>query len=229
SGSLQYPLIWAKRGQMTWSISLSVLTTQRECLVSLRHRKCELNNFLFNLFLALEIETIKNQICFHNGILPTNSLDGIYKVVLKRKLIGKTSGIEKGENAECRFLISQIKNLEMYKNICAKKMLNKLLFVGFLQHALVSEKIMCIFYQCRQKYSKTEKDRHAVTVYKVSQRKKHMIISTRKQNRKIDYLLTHIREVRVQVKGQHLKGESEGTKLTRGTDPEKLLIKLFKA
>ncbi|KFM07224.1 hypothetical protein AS27_06957, partial [Aptenodytes forsteri] len=227
----QDSLTQTKRGQMTWSVSLSALTTQRDCLVSQRHRKCELNNFLFNSFLALEVETSKNQICFHNGTLPSSSLCGIYKVVLKRQLIERTSGIERGENAEPRFLISEIKNLEVHKNIDAKKMLNKLLFLGCLLHALVSEKIVCILYQRRQKYRETEKKRHAVTAYKVrSQRENRIIIATRKQNRKIHYLLrTHVREVRVQVKAQHLKGESEGTKSSRGPDPEKLLIKLYKA
>ncbi|KFQ83291.1 hypothetical protein N337_08178, partial [Phoenicopterus ruber ruber] len=221
----QDSLTQTKRGQMTWSVSLSALTTQRDCLVSQRHRKCELNNFLFNSFLAMEVETSKNQICFHNGTLPSSSLYGIYKVVLKRKLTEKTSGIERGENAERRFLTSEIKTLG------AKKTLNKLLFLGCLLHAIVSEKIVCILYQSRQKYSKTEKKRHAVTVYKVrSQRENHIIIATRKQNRKIHYLVkTHVREVRVQVKAQHLKGESEGTKSSRGPDPEKLTIKLYKA
>ncbi|KFV47973.1 hypothetical protein N328_11173, partial [Gavia stellata] len=226
----QDSLTQTKRGQMTWSVSLSALKTQRDCLVSQRHRKCELNNFLFKSFLALEVETSKNHIRFHNGTLPISSLDGIYKVVLKRKLIEKTSGTERGENAERRFLVTEIKNLEVYKNISAKKMLNKLLLLGCLLHALMSEKIACMFCQCRQKYSKTKK-RHAVTVYKVkSQRENHIVIGTRKQNRKIhDLLRTHVREVRVQVKAQHLKEESEGTKSSRGPDPEKLLIKLYKA
>ncbi|KFV20573.1 hypothetical protein N340_11037, partial [Tauraco erythrolophus] len=221
----------AKRAQMTWSISLSALPTQRDSLVSQKHRKCELNNFLFDSFLALAVETSKNQICFHNGTLLSSSLYGIDKVVLKSKLIEKTSGIERGENAECRFLISEIKNLEVYKNTDAKKMLNKLLFLGCLLHALTSEKRVRTLHQCRQKYSKTEKKRHAVTVCKVrSQRENHIIIASRKQNRKIHYLLrTHVREVRVQVKAQHLKGEPEGTKSARGLDPEKPLIKLYKA
>ncbi|KFZ51915.1 hypothetical protein N321_08672, partial [Antrostomus carolinensis] len=226
SGSSQYSLTQTKRGQMTWSSSFSALTTQRDCLVSQRHRKCELKNFLFNSFLALEVKTSKNQICFHNGTLPSRSLYGIYKVVLKRKLTEKTSRTGRGENAERRFLISEIKNLEVHTNIGAKKMLNKLLFLGCLLHALVSEKVVCILYQGRQKYSKTEKKRHAVTVYKVgSQRENHFIIATGKQNRKIHYLpRTHVREVRVQVKAQHLKGNSEGTKSSRGPDPEKLQI-----
>ncbi|KFQ67399.1 hypothetical protein N335_10287, partial [Phaethon lepturus] len=224
-------LTQTKRGQMTWSISLSALTTQRDCLVSQRHRKCELNNFLLNSFLALEAETSKHQICFHNGTLPSSSLYGIYKVVLKRKLIEKTSAIEREENAQCRFLFSEIKNLEVYKNTGAKKMLNKLLFLGCLLHALVSEKTVCILYQCRQKYSKIEKKRYAVRVYKVqSQRENYIIIAVRRQNRKIHCLLrTHVREVRVHVKAQHLKGESEDTKSSRGPDPEKFLIKLYKA
>ncbi|KFP93433.1 hypothetical protein N329_06935, partial [Haliaeetus albicilla] len=228
SGSLQYSFIQTKRGQMKWSISSSALTTQRDCLVSQRHRKCEPNNFVFNLFLILEVETSKNQICFHNGIFPSGSLYGIYKVVLKRKLIEKTSGIERGEDAERRFLISEINNLEVYKNIGTKKMLNKLLFLGCLLHAVASEKIVCILYQHRQKYSKTEKKRHAVTAYKVrSQRENRIIVATRKQNRKIHYLLTtQVREVRVQIKAQHLKAESEGNKSNRGPDPE---IKLYKA
>ncbi|CAM9403614.1 unnamed protein product [Bubo scandiacus] len=228
SGSLPDSLTQTKRGQMTWSISLSALTTQRSSLVRQRHRKCELNNSLFNSFLALEVENSKNQICFHNATLPSSSLYGIYKVVLKRKLIEKTSGIEGGGNAERRFLISEINSLEVYKNIGAKKMLNKLLFLGCLLHAVVSEKIVCILYQCRQKYSKTEKKRHAVTAYKVrSQRENCIVIATRKQNRKIHYFLrTQVREVRVQVKAQHLKGESEGTNSSRGPDPE---IKLYKA
>ncbi|KFW94741.1 hypothetical protein N336_09903, partial [Phalacrocorax carbo] len=227
----QDSLSQTKRGQMTWSVSLSVLTTQRACLVSQRHRKCEQNNFIFSKSLALEVETSKTQICFHDGTLPSSSLCRIYKVVLKRKLIEKTSGIERVENAERRFLISEIKNLEVYKNIGAKRMLNKLLFLGCLLRTLVSEKIVCILYQCRQKYSKTEKEIHAVTMYKVrGQRENRIIIATRKQNRKIHYLLrTHVSEVRVQFKAQHLKGESEGTKSSGGPDPEKLLIKLHKA
>lgn len=228
--SSQDSLTQTYRGQMTWSVSLSALTTQTDCLVSQRHRKCELNNFLFNSFLALEVETSKTQICFHNGTLPNSSLYGIYKVVLKRKLIEKTSGIEREENAECRFLISEIKSLEVYKNVGVKKMLYKLLFLGCLLHALVLENIVRILHQCRQKYSKREKERHAVTVCKVrSQRENHIIIATRKQNRKIHYLLrTHIREVKLQVKAQHLK-VLEGTKSSKGADPEKLLIKLYKA
>ncbi|XP_026711723.1 pro-neuregulin-4, membrane-bound isoform isoform X1 [Athene cunicularia] len=223
SGSLQDSLTQTKRGQMTWSISLSALTTQRGSLIRLKHRKCELNNSLFNSFLALVIETSKNQICFHNATLPSSSLYGIYKVVLRRKLIEKTSGTERG-NAEHRFLISVINNLEVYKNIGAKKMLNRLLFLWCLLHAVVSEKIVCILYQHRQKYRKTEKKRHAVTAYKV-RRENCIVIDTRKQNRKIHYLLrTHVREV--QVKAQHLKGESDGTKSSRGPDPE---IKLYKA
>ncbi|KFV17549.1 hypothetical protein N339_11130, partial [Pterocles gutturalis] len=220
----------AKKGHMTWSISLSALTTQKDCLVSQRHRKWEINNLLVNSFLALEVETSKNQVCFHNGTLSSSSSYGICKVVLKRKLFEKTSGIERGENAEHRFLISEIKNLEVYKNTGARKMLNKLLFLGCLLHALVSEKIGYILCQCRQKY-KTEKKRHDVTVYKVkSERENHIITATRKQKRKINYpLRTHVREVRVQVKAQHLKGESEGTKSSTGPDPEKLLVKLHKA
>ncbi|KFO04191.1 hypothetical protein N312_01884, partial [Balearica regulorum gibbericeps] len=225
----QDSLTRTKRGQMTWSICLSALTTQRDCLVSQKHRKWELNNFLFHSFLALE--TSKNQICFHNGTLPSSSFCGIYKVVLKRRLIEKTSGIEKGESAECRFLISEIKHLEVCKNTGTMKMLNKLLFLGCLLHVLASEKTVCTFYQCRQKYSKTEKKRHAVTVCKVrSQRENHSVIATRKENRKTHYLLrTPVREIRVPVKAQHLKGESEGTKSSRGLDPEKPLIKLYKA
>lgn len=228
SGFLQYSFIQTKRGQMKWSISFSALTTQIDCLVSQRHRKCESNNFVFNLFLTLEVETSKNQICFHNGIFPSGSLYGICKVVLKRKLIEKTSGIERGDDAERRFLISEINNLEVYKNVGAKKMLNKLLFLGCLLHAVASEKMVCILYQHRQKYSKTEKKRHAVTAYKIrSQRENRIIVATRKQNRKIHYLLrTQVREVRVQIKAQHLKAESEGTKSSRGPDPE---IKLYKA
>ncbi|KFP20096.1 hypothetical protein Z169_06569, partial [Egretta garzetta] len=227
-------LTQTKTGQMTWSVSLSALTTQRDCLVSHRHRKCEWNNFLFSSFLAPEVETSKNQqksAKIHDGTLPSSSLYGIYKVVLKRKLTEKTSGTERGENAECRFLISEIKNLEVYKNIDAKKTLNKLLFPGCLLHALVSEKIVCVLYQCRQEYSKTEKKRHAVTVCKVrSQRENHIIVATRKQNRKIQYLLrTLVRDVRVQDKSQHLKEEAEGTKSSGGPDPEKLLMKLYKA
>ncbi|KFV51062.1 hypothetical protein N341_11035, partial [Tyto alba] len=221
-------LTQTKRGQMTWSISFFALKTQRDSLVSQRHRKCELNNFLLNSFLALEVETTKNQKCFHNATLPSSSLYGIYKVVLKRKLTEKLSGIERRGNAERRFLICEINNLEVYKNIGAKKMLNKLLFLGCLLHTVVSEKIVCILYQCRQKYSKTKKKRHGVTVYKVrSPRENCIVIATRTQNRKIHYFLrTRVRDVRVQFKAQHLKGEAEGTKSSRGPDPE---IKLYKA
>lgn len=38
----------------------------------------------------------------------------------------------------------------------AEKMLNKLLFVGCLVHALVSEEAVCTLYQCRQKHSGME-------------------------------------------------------------------------
>jgi len=235
SGSSQDSLTGTKRGQMTWSISLSASTTRRDSLVSQRRRKRELNNCLFNSFLALVFETSKNQICFHNGMSPSSSFYGICTVVLKRKLIEKTSGRERGENAEHRFLISEIKNLEVYENIGAKKMLNNLLFPGHLLHILVSEKTVCILYRCRQKYSKTEKKRHAVTVYKVrSQRENRIIIAARKQNSKIHSLLRTrarevLREVRLQVKVQHLKGESEGTKSSEGPDPERLPMKLYKA
>ncbi|KFP34942.1 hypothetical protein N324_05668, partial [Chlamydotis macqueenii] len=224
-------LTQAERGQMPRSVSLSALTTQRDCLVSQRRRKYHLNNFLFNSFLALEVENSKNQICFHNGTLPSSSLYGIYKAVLKRKLMEKTSGIERKENAEHRFLISEIKNLKVYKNIGAKKTLSELLFLGCLLHALMSEKMVCVLYQCRQKHSKIEKKRLAVTVYKVrSQRENRIIIATRKHNRKIHHLLgTHVREVRVQVTAQPLKGECQGTKSSRGPGLEKLLIKLYKA
>ncbi|KFO74162.1 hypothetical protein N303_01401, partial [Cuculus canorus] len=229
--SLQDSLTQTKREQMTWAFSLSALTTERDGLVSQRHRKRELNNFLFNSFLALEVETSTNQICFHNDTFPSSSLYGIYKVVLKRELMEKTSEIEKGENAEHRFLTSEIKDLEVCKNIGAKKILNKLLFLGCLLHALVLEKTVCILYQCRQKYSKTEKKIHAVAVYKVrSKKENHIVVVTRKQNRKIQYFLrSYVREIRIQVKAQHLKEESQGTKSCRGPDPQKSLIKLCKA
>lgn len=52
-------------------------------------------------------------------------------------------------------------------------------------------------------------------------------MGTRTQTRKIHYLLkTPVREVRVPVSAQHVKGESEGTKSGRGPGPE---IKLYKA
>ncbi|KFQ44198.1 hypothetical protein N333_02508, partial [Nestor notabilis] len=213
----------AKSRQMTWSVSLSALTTQKDCLASQKHRNRELNDSLFDSFLALEAETSTNQKCFHNGTLASSSLYRIFKVVLKRKLIEKTSGIEREENAECRFLMSEIKSLEVYKGIGAQKTLNKLLFLGCLLHAL-----MGILYQYRQNHSKAEKKRHAVTVYKVRRSSENCIITaTRKQNRKIHYLLrTHGREVGVQVIIQHPKRETEGTKSSRRPDAE---IKLHKA
>ncbi|KFP78301.1 hypothetical protein N311_12764, partial [Apaloderma vittatum] len=212
----------AKRGQMTWSVSLSALTAQRHCLVSHRHRKCEQNNCLFKPFLALELENSKNQLCFLNGTLTCSSLYGIYTVVLKRKLIEKKSGIERGENPKYRFLISDIKNLDVYKNTGANKMFKNLLFLGCLLHALVLEKIACVLYHCRENHSMTERGRHAATVHKIrSQKENHIIIATRNQTREVHYLLrTHVREVRVPVKAQHLKGESEGTKSSRGPNPE---------
>lgn len=52
-------------------------------------------------------------------------------------------------------------------------------------------------------------------------------MATRTQTRIIHYLLkTPVREVRVQVSAQHVKGESEGTKSGGGPDPE---TKLYKA
>lgn len=102
-------------------------------------------------------------------------------------------------------------------------MLKKLLFLGCLPHALVG-----ILYQYKQNHSKAERKRHAVTVYKVRSSSEICIITaTRKQNRKIHYLnRIHGREAGVQVIIQHLKGETEGTKSSRGPDPE---IKLHKA
>ncbi|KFV94033.1 hypothetical protein N326_09111, partial [Eurypyga helias] len=217
----QDSLTHTKRGQMTWSISLSASIAQRDCLVSQRHSKCVLNSFLFYSFLPLEVEISTKQVCFCT--LRSSSLYRIYKAVLKRKLIEKASGIERGYNAEHRFLTSDIKNFEVCKNIAAKKMSNKLLlFLGCLLHVLVPEEIVCIFYQCRQKYSETEKTRHAVTGYKVRDQREHrIIVATRKQTRTIHYLLrAHARECRVPVKPQHLKGESEDTKSSRGPDPE---------
>lgn len=216
---------------MTWSFSLSALMTQRDRMGSQRHRKCELNNFIFNSFLSLEVATRKKHTYFHNGTLPSSSLYGIYNVVLKRKFIEKISGFQRGENAECRYLISEIKKMEVYKNVGAKKNLNKLQFLGCLLHALLSEKILCILYQCRQKYSKTEKKRHSATVYTVrSQGENHNIKTIRKQHRKIHYFLRiHFREVGAQVKAQHLQGKSESIKSSRGPDPEKFLIMLYKA
>ncbi|KFP27534.1 hypothetical protein N325_02974, partial [Colius striatus] len=217
----QDSLMQTKIGQMTRPISLSALTTQRDCLLSQRHRKGELDNFLFNSFLALAVETSKNQIPFHNCTLPSSTLYGIYKAALRRILIEKTSGIERGEYAECRF-ISEVNNLEVYKNTCAKKMLNRLLFLGCLLRALRSENPGCVLYQCD-----IEKTRHGVTAHKVTnQREKRIIIATRKQNRTVYYRLrTHVREGRAQVKAHSLKGGSEGTKSSRGLDPE---IKLYK-
>ncbi|XP_035191504.1 pro-neuregulin-4, membrane-bound isoform isoform X1 [Oxyura jamaicensis] len=231
SGSLQDSLTLAKRGQMTWSFSLSALMTQRDQMGSQRHRKWELNNFIFNSFLSLEVATRKKHTYFHNGTLPSSSLYGIYNVVLKRKFIEKIPGFQRGENAECRFLISKIKKLEVYKNVGAKKNLNKLQFLGCLLHALVSEKILCILYQRRRKHSKTEKKRHNATVYKVrSQGENRNIKTIRKQHRKIHYFLrTHFREVGAQVKAQHLQGKSESIKASRGPDPEKLLTTLYKS
>ncbi|KFV61042.1 hypothetical protein N307_11160, partial [Dryobates pubescens] len=216
-----------KRGQMTWSISLSALTTQKDCLVSQRHRNHELNNFLFNSCLSLEVEISKTQIHSHNGLLPSSSLYGICKAVSKRKLIEKTEGFERGENAEYRF-ISEINNPEVYKSIGAKKILTKLFLRGLLC-ALVSEKTVCILYQCSQKYSKIHKKRHAVTLYKVrSQRENCGIVTTRKGNRKIHYYLlrTPVKDIRLHIKAQHLKKEIEGTKSSGGPDPK---LKSYKA
>lgn len=55
----------------------------------------------------------------------------------------------------------------MYKNIGTEEMLNKLLFLGCLLHALVSEKALCTLYQCRQKHSGTGKKRPVGRVHKV--------------------------------------------------------------
>lgn len=46
-------------------------------------------------------------------------------------------------------------------------MLNKLLFLGCLQHAVVAEKAVCTLYQCRQQHSGMGKKRHLGTVCKV--------------------------------------------------------------
>ncbi|KAI1235025.1 hypothetical protein IHE44_0002656 [Lamprotornis superbus] len=118
-------------------------TTQRERLVSQRHRKCELNNFLFNLFLVLEAETSK-----------------------KAKYVSIMAHYQAGEKIQNRFLISERNNLKIYKNKGAEKMLNKLLFLGCLQHAVVSEKAVCTLYQCRQQHSGMGKKRHLGTVRK---------------------------------------------------------------
>lgn len=216
---------------MARSLSLSALMTQRDWMGGQRHRNCELNNFIFNSFLSLEVATRKKCTYFHNGTLPSSSLYGIYNTVLKRKFIEKISGFQMGENAECMFLIFEIKKMEVYKNGSAKKNLNKLQFLGCLLYALLSEKILCILYQYRRKYSKTEKKRHNATVCKVrSQGKKRNIKTIRKQHRKIHYFLRiHFREVGAQVKAWHLKGKSESIKSSRGPDPEKFLIKLYKA
>lgn len=123
---------------MAWSFSLSALMTQRDRMGGQRHRNCELNNFIFNSFLSLEVATRKKCTYFHNGTLPSSSLYGIYNTVLKRKFIEKISGFQMGENAECIFLIFEI--MEVYKNGSAKKNLNKLQFLGCLLHALLSEK-----------------------------------------------------------------------------------------
>ncbi|KFO87338.1 hypothetical protein N320_09311, partial [Buceros rhinoceros silvestris] len=209
--SLQDSLAQTERGQMTWSISLPALTTQRDCQVSQSHKKHEWNNFLFNSFLALQAESSKNPVCFQNGTLPSCSLYRTYEVVLKRKLIEKTSGSERGENVECGSFLSEINNLEEYKNTGAKQMFSKLLFLGCLLHVLVSEKTACILYQCSQKYSKTVKKRHAVKACKVrSQQENHITVAARTQTGNTHCLLRT--RVGVHVKVQHLKGESQGTK-----------------
>lgn len=49
----------------------------------------------------------------------------------------------------------------------------------------------------------------------------HIVMASRTQTRIIHYLLkTPVREGRVQVSAQHVKGESEGTKSGKGPDPE---------
>lgn len=217
--SFQDSVAQTERGQVTWSISLPALTTQRDCLVSLSHKKHEQNNFLFNSFLALEVETSKNQICFQNGTLSSCSLYRIYKVVLKRKLIEKTPGIERGGNVECGSFSSEINNLEVYKNMGAKQMFSKLLFLGCLLHVLVSEKTACILYQCSQKYSQTVRNSHAVTACEVrSQQENHIAVAARRQTGNTHYLLRT--RVRVHVTAQHREGESQGTQSSRGPDAE---------
>ncbi|XP_027553935.1 pro-neuregulin-4, membrane-bound isoform isoform X1 [Neopelma chrysocephalum] len=88
--------------------------------------------------------------------------------------------------------------------------------------------LWCTLYPCRQKSSGAEKESPAVTGCEVrSQRENCAIITTGTQTRKIHYLpRTHVREVRVPVNAQHLKGESEGIKSSTGPDPE---IRLYKA
>nr|XP_013812684.1 PREDICTED: uncharacterized protein LOC106496530 isoform X1 [Apteryx mantelli mantelli]XP_013812685.1 PREDICTED: uncharacterized protein LOC106496530 isoform X2 [Apteryx mantelli mantelli] len=235
SASLQDSLTQAKRGGMTWSVSPSVLMTQRNWWGSQRHSKYELNIFFSNSFLVLEVENSKKQIRFHNDISPASSLCGIYRVVLKRKLIEKTSGIERRKNAECRFLISERKKMQFFTHTGSKKNSNKLVFLGCQLHALVPGKIVCILNQCRQEHRKTEKKGHTVTAYKLrSERANHTVIGTRKQNREIRYLLrTHAREAAVQVKAEHLQRDSEDIKSIPlsggGPDPDKFSIKFCKA
>lgn len=54
-------------------------------------------------------------------------------------------------------------------------MLNKLLFLGCLLHALVSEKAVYTLYQCRKKHSGRGKKRHLGTVRKVRSQREIML------------------------------------------------------
>lgn len=224
SGSFQDYITRAKRGQMTWSVSLSPLMTQREWLGTERHRKHELNSPTFISFLPLEVVTRKTNMYLYSSTSPSSSLRGIYDV-LKKKL-EKTSGSEREENAECRFLISEIKEKKVCKNEGRKKNVSKCQFLGRVLHALTSEMIVCILHTRRCKHSKTKKKRQSVTVHTVrSQRENRNTTAIRKQQRKMYYFLrTHVKEAGVRVKAQHLQEDIQSTR-----DPEPEMFQLYKA
>uniref|UniRef100_G1MWN1 Pro-neuregulin-4, membrane-bound isoform n=1 Tax=Meleagris gallopavo TaxID=9103 RepID=G1MWN1_MELGA len=186
----------AKRSQVIWSVSLSPLMTQREWLGTERHRKHDLNSPTFISFLPLEVVTRKNKMYLYSSTSPSSPLCGIHHVVLKKKL-EKISGSEREENAECRFLISEIREKKVCKNKGGKENVNKSQFLGCLLHALASEKVVCILHTRRCKYSKTKKKRQSVTVYTVrSQGENRNVAAIRKQQRKMYYFLrTHVKKL----------------------------------
>lgn len=201
SGSLQGYVTRAKRSQVIWSVSLSPLMTQREWLGTERHRKHDLNSPTFISFLPLEVVTRKNKMYLYSSTSPSSPLCGIHHVVLKKKL-EKISGSEREENAECRFLISEIREKKVCKNKGGKENVNKSQFLGCLLHALASEKVVCILHTRRCKYSKTKKKRQSVTVYTVrSQGENRNVAAIRKQQRKMYYFLrTHVKKLEYEWK-----------------------------
>lgn len=215
----------AKRSQVTWSVSLSPLMTQREWLGTERHRRHELNSPTFISFLALEVVTkTKTNMHSYSSTSPSSSLCGIDHAVLKKKL-ENISGSEREENAECRFLISEIRGKKGSRKEGGKEDVNQSQFLGRLLYALASEKIAYILHTRRCKHSKEKKERQSVTVYTVrSQGENNNITANSKQRKMYYFLRTHVKEAGVRVKAQHLQ---ENIQSTRGPEPE--TFQLYKA